>query len=93
MVNTKSIQLDYDIAEVGSSKVKSVEVWYTQDGRSWKKTPEDAKPEPPYVVKVPSEGRYGFTLIARSGVGLACPRRRWATSRKCGWRWTRRSRR
>ncbi len=73
MVNTKSIQLDYDIAEVGSSKVKSVEVWYTQDGRSWKKTPEDAKPEPPYVVKVPSEGRYGFTLIARSGVGLGLP--------------------
>ena len=73
MVNTKSIQLDYDIAEVGSSKVKSVEVWYTQDGRTWKKTPEDAKPEPPYVVKVPTEGRYGFTLIARSGVGLGLP--------------------
>jgi len=73
MVNTKSIQLDYDIAEVGSSKVKSVEVWYTQDGRSWKKTPNDAKPEPPYVVNVPSEGRYGFTLIARSGVGLGLP--------------------
>ena len=73
MVNTKNIQLDYDIAEVGSSKVKSVEVWYTQDGRTWQKTPEDAKPEPPYVVQVPTEGRYGFTLIARSGVGLGLP--------------------
>lgn len=74
LVNTKSIQLDYDIADVGSSKVKSVEVWYTRDaGKSWFKTPKDAAPEPPYIIEVPAEGRYGFTLIAHSGVGLGLP--------------------
>ncbi len=73
MVNTRRIELNFKIDDVGSSKVKAVEVWYTQDGRTWQKTPDDAPPEPPYVVNVPSEGRYGFTLIARSGVGLALP--------------------
>jgi hypothetical protein len=73
MVNSKRIQLDFDIQDVGSSKVKAVEVWYTQDGHKWQKTPKDASPEPPYLVDVPAEGRYGFTLIARSGVGLALP--------------------
>jgi hypothetical protein len=73
MVNTKDIQLDFEIADVGSSQVKSVEVWYIQDGRPWTKLPEDAPPKPPYTVKLPAEGRYGLTLIARSGVGLGLP--------------------
>ena len=74
MVNTKRIELNFKIDDVGSSKVKAVEVWYTQDGgRTWQKTPDDAPPEPPYIVNVKEEGRYGFTLIARSGVGLALP--------------------
>ena len=30
--------------------------------------------EPPYTVEVDEEGKYGFTLVARSGVGL-CKRR------------------
>ena len=73
MVNTKDVQLDFDIQDVGSSQVKGVEVWYTQDDRSWTKLPEDAPPKPPYTVKLPGEGRYGITLIARSGVGLGLP--------------------
>ncbi len=73
MVNTQDIQLDFDIQDVGSSQVKSVEVWYTQDGRTWMKLPDDAPPKPPYTVKLPAEGRYGLTLIARSGVGLGLP--------------------
>ncbi len=73
MVNTKDVQLDFDIQDVGSSQVKSVEIWYTQDGRAWTKLPEDAPPKPPYTVKLPGEGRYGLTLIARSGVGLGLP--------------------
>ena len=34
---------------------------------------EDHPPQPPYIVEVPTEGRWGFTLIARSGVGLGLP--------------------
>jgi hypothetical protein len=73
LVNKRQIQLDYRIDDVGSSKVKAVEVWFTQDGKTWQRTDRDAAPEPPYVVEVGKEGRYGFTLIARSGVGLSEP--------------------
>jgi hypothetical protein len=73
MVNTKDIQLDFDIQDIGSSQVKAVEIWYTLDGRTWTKHPEEALPKPPYTVKLPGEGRYGLTLIARSGVGLGLP--------------------
>jgi hypothetical protein len=73
MVNTKDVELNFEIGDVGSSQVKSVEVWSTQDGRVWTKSPEDAPPKPPYTVKLPGEGRYGLTLIARSGVGLGLP--------------------
>jgi hypothetical protein len=72
MVNSKRFELNFKLDDVGSSKVKAVEVWYTQDGRTWQKK-EDAPPEPPYVVTVEKEGLYGLTLIARSGVGLALP--------------------
>ncbi len=72
LVNSKTFELNFKIDDVGSSKVKAVEIWYTQDGRTWQKK-EDAPPDPPYQIKVQAEGRYGFTLIARSGVGLALP--------------------
>ncbi|HVS40322.1 MAG TPA: hypothetical protein VMS17_32495 [Gemmataceae bacterium] len=74
MVNSKRFELNFKIDDVGSSKVKAVEVWYTQDGgRSWQKKEQDAQPDPPYIVSVEKEGLYGITLIARSGVGLALP--------------------
>jgi hypothetical protein len=73
LVNKRQIVLDYTLEDVGPSKVKSVEVWFTQDGRKWQKTPEDAGPKPPYVLQVDKDGRWGFTLIARSGAGLSEP--------------------
>jgi hypothetical protein len=69
LVNTKRITLNFEIADVGSSGVSAVDLWYTQDGREWKKheAPTNAKA---YVVEVDDEGMYGFTLVARSGIGL-----------------------
>jgi hypothetical protein len=69
LVNTKRITLNFEVADVGSSGIASVDLWYTQDGREWKKhqAPTSAKA---YIVEVDEEGMYGFTLVARSGIGL-----------------------
>jgi hypothetical protein len=75
MVNSKKISLNYEIKDQGPSGISTVELWYTQDGRSWQKYPKQQpgeKKEGPqvYEVNVQEEGLYGFTLLARSGVGL-----------------------
>jgi hypothetical protein len=70
LVNTKRITLNFEVKDVGASGVSAVELWFTQDGKEWKKhdAPAQAKA---YVVEVDDEGMYGFTLLARSGTGLA----------------------
>jgi hypothetical protein len=75
LVNSKRISLNYELKEVGPSKVSLVELWVTRDGRTWQKFKEDtgmgqSGPQPPFIVEVNEEGQYGFTLVARSGVGL-----------------------
>ena len=75
LVNNKRISLNYEIKEVGPSRVSLVELWLTRDGRNWQKFKEDTGngqtgPQPPFIVEVNEEGQYGFTLLARSGVGL-----------------------
>jgi len=69
-VNTDRINFNCKIEDVGTSGIAAVELWYTEDqGRSWRKYPETFGKEPPYVVTMEGEKLYGFTLIARSGVG------------------------
>jgi hypothetical protein len=69
-VNSNRINFNFKIEDVGASGVAAVELWYTEDqGRSWRKHPEALGKDPPYSVTVDSEKLYGFTLIARSGVG------------------------
>ena len=70
LVNTKRITLNFEVKDVGPSGLANVEVWYTQNCRDWKKheAPTNSKA---YVVEVDEEGMYGFTLVARSGLGLA----------------------
>jgi hypothetical protein len=50
--------------------VSAVELWYTRDGRTWQKDDSAVRSGPPYTVEVPEEGTYGFTLVARNGIGL-----------------------
>ena len=72
MVRSKRFALNYRIEDVGPSDVTRVEVHYTRDGgRTWRKYDADAPKDPPCILEVPEEGRYGFTLIARSGVDLS----------------------
>jgi hypothetical protein len=70
MVNSKRITINYEVKDVGPSGVSGVELWCTQDGKSWKKREVSRQAKPPYVVEVSEEGLYGFTLRARNGIGL-----------------------
>jgi hypothetical protein len=70
MVNSKRISLNYAVRDVGPSGISGVELWYTRDGKTWTKYDGAPQRQPPFIVDVPEEGLYGFTLVARSGVGL-----------------------
>jgi hypothetical protein len=73
LVNSKRISLNFELKEVGPSGVSLVELWFTQDGKSWNKYPHNITQEGsprPFVFDVNGEGLYGITLVARSGVGL-----------------------
>jgi hypothetical protein len=72
-INSTRISLNFKVEDVGPSDVSAIEVWKTKDGRTWQKLPKDADRKPPIVFEVEGEGRYGITLIAKSGVGLGEP--------------------
>ncbi len=75
-VGSKRVSMSCELKEVGPSGVSLVELWYTHDGRGWNKGPEyrlvpgDDKDKHTITFDVASEGLYGITLVARSGVGL-----------------------
>ncbi len=73
MVNKRRIQLNYEIANKGPSGVATVEVWYTYDTKTWNLYSKNAPETSPFVVEMEKEGRYGFTLVAKSGVNLSDP--------------------
>jgi hypothetical protein len=68
MVNTKRINLNFEVKDVGPSGLSGVELWYTQDCKEWHKYDAPAQAHT-YVVEVDEEGMYGFTLRAKSGNG------------------------
>jgi hypothetical protein len=70
MMNSKRLCLNYEIKDVGPSGVSTVELWYTQDGRKWEKSDITNQPRPPFMVDLKGDGLYGFTLVARNGVGF-----------------------
>jgi len=74
MLNTRSIKLTYDVTDKGKSDVVMIEVYATQDMKSWKKVASEVPKSPPCItVTVDKEGRWGFKLIAQSGVGRSEP--------------------
>jgi hypothetical protein len=72
-VKSTNFGLNYQITDVGKSKVAAIELWVTRDGKEWRRHAERNAEQPPFPVEVTEEGRYGFILIARSGVGLSEP--------------------
>jgi hypothetical protein len=71
LVNKKRITLNYEIKDVGPSGVSGVELWYTRDSKDWRKHDGPPEKKPPYVIEVQEEGLYGFTLLAKNGIGLS----------------------
>jgi hypothetical protein len=69
LVNTKRITLNFKVEDVGPSGLGGVELWYTQDTREWKKYDAPTQAQA-YVIEVDEEGMYGFTLLAKSGIGI-----------------------
>jgi hypothetical protein len=66
MVNSRRIMLDYDLGDVPAPTSSVLELWYTQDGRTWHKDDTSVKSGSPYVVEVNKEGTYGFVMVARA---------------------------
>ncbi len=65
MVNSRRILLDCDLAEVPTPEQTVLELWFTQDGRTWERDQATLRTGSPYMVEVNREGTYGFLLIAR----------------------------
>jgi hypothetical protein len=77
-VKTREFQLGCTITNQGESGVQGIDVYVLRDN-VWQKFTPDPKQckilgdKAICAVKVQSNGRWGFTLIPRSGVGLANP--------------------
>lgn len=70
-VKSKTFNLTYKLGNVGPSKCDKVEVWTTQDStRSWMRY-DTSENTGSAKITVTREGRFGFTIIPISGVGLA----------------------
>lgn len=69
MVRNRRITLDFEVENVGPSGVAGIDLWYTRDRRSWAKYEGANQSGSTYVVEVDGDGRYGFTLLARNGMG------------------------
>jgi hypothetical protein len=75
-VNSKHVVLNCELKDFGPSGVSVVELWYTHDIRSWNRGPEfrpkagNEQAQQQIAFDVVSEGIYGITLLAKSGVGL-----------------------
>src|SRR5262249_33662681 len=63
LVNSKRISLNYEVKDGGAAGPTEVELWYTHDGRNWKKKETLPQGQPPCVVDVEDEDLYGFTLL------------------------------
>jgi hypothetical protein len=74
MVNKKRIQFNFKVDDVGPSKVKHVEVYWIQERGAWQRYERVFPPDAPFEIDVAGEGRYGFTLVAVSGVDKNEPR-------------------
>lgn len=76
-VNSLNVRLNSAI-EVGKSGIGAVELYYKPQGGRWAKAAAEVEPSAAggdrqsRVLKytAPAEGTYGFTIVARSGVGL-----------------------
>jgi hypothetical protein len=68
-VNTKRILINYEVKDTAPSGLRRVELWCTHNGGPWQHYGVSPQQKTPYVVEVPGEGTYGFTLVAFNDAG------------------------
>ncbi len=70
MVRSRTFELKYDLTQ-SAAHPQRVELWGTTDaGQHWQRFAVDADGRSPVHVTVPSEGLYGFKLVAQNNQGL-----------------------
>lgn len=67
-VNSKRLNFNYDLKDVGPSGVSTVDVWYTKDGKGWQKFDRGIQ-QAGGAVEVDDEGVYGISFVPRTGFG------------------------
>lgn len=72
LVNATRFDIRYQPEGVGKSGLSAVSLYWTQDRDAvvWNLYGADDDRVSPMIVDVQTEGVYGFTLVARSGVGV-----------------------
>ncbi|MGH7227122.1 MAG: hypothetical protein ACRELF_28230, partial [Gemmataceae bacterium] len=71
LLNSKRITFHYEVKDPASAGVAGLEMWGTNDTRSWKKYDIVKRAGSSLVVDVKDEGLYGFSMIARGKGELA----------------------
>jgi hypothetical protein len=69
-VNSRSLIINFELANLGPSGVGAVELWYTRNGQTWEKCPGGSQTESPFLQEVSEDGLYGFTVVATNGMGI-----------------------
>ena len=70
MINSKVLELEYDVKLVGPSGITRVELWGTRDGgQTWQSFAVDDDNESPLRTMVREDGLYGFRVVVRNGAG------------------------
>ncbi len=81
-VKNRNVQLHYKLDNVGESGVQGIDVWVTRDAQRWEKqysldarkagiTP--GQQDQTLSLQLADSGRWGISILPRSGVGLADP--------------------
>lgn len=70
VVKSRQFEIDYRVDDIGPSGVSTIELFVTQDeGNKWYRYGVDEDRISPFVVDVPADGVYGFSMRAVSGAG------------------------
>jgi hypothetical protein len=70
MVNSRTFQLEYDVASSIAGGVRKVELWGTRDGgQRWASYGSDSDAQSPMTVTVEGEGMYGFCIVVQAASG------------------------
>lgn len=67
VVNSPRFTLGYELRDLGTNGLSSLELWMTTDTRTWSRLPSAQFQPSSCTVTVPAEGTYGFTVVAHDG--------------------------